>query len=215
MTSFDAVAALRARVDSLSAEVGALQDANAVRKLQHAYGYYLDKCLYDEVVDLFADDGEVCQESSMKPQLELVFELDGVLEPAVVVGETPQGLRRMVAIRTGTVVGPDIRAKVLPGGADWQFLRPDGVSVLEARYLIETDDGVRIQVTNFGLRHGPEAVMKRLAAGEAVDPSEYYFRAAPQFSAPAGRYDWLNRNLFLCTGTRAPLGIHLWVYRVG
>jgi hypothetical protein len=60
MTSFDAVAALRARVDSLSAEVGALQDANAVRKLQHAYGYYLDKCLYDEVVDLFADDGEVC-----------------------------------------------------------------------------------------------------------------------------------------------------------
>jgi hypothetical protein len=215
MTSFDAVAALRARVDSLSAEVGALQDANAVRKLQHAYGYYLDKCLYDEVVDLFADDGEVCQESSMKPQLELVFELDGVLEPAVVVGETPQGLRRMVAIRTGTVVGPDIRAKVLPGGADWQFLRADGVSVLEARYLIETDDGVRIQVTNFGLRHGPEAVMKRLAAGEAVDPSEYYFRAAPQFSAPAGRYDWLNRNLFLCTGTRAPLGIHLWVYRVG
>jgi hypothetical protein len=151
----------------------------------------------------------------MKPQLELVFELDGVLEPAVVVGETPQGLRRMVAIGTGTVVGPDIRAKVLPGGADWQFLRADGVSVLEARYLIETDDGVRIQVTNFGLRHGPEAVMKRLAAGEAVDPSEYYFRAAPQFSAPAGRYDWLNRNLFLCTGTRAPLGIHLWVYRVG
>ena len=36
-----------------------LEDVHAIRRLQHAYGYYLDKCLYDEVVDLFADDGEV------------------------------------------------------------------------------------------------------------------------------------------------------------
>jgi len=60
MAPFDEVAALRAQLDRLSMEVGVLQDANAVRKVQHAYGYYLDKCLYDEVVDLFADDGEVC-----------------------------------------------------------------------------------------------------------------------------------------------------------
>ena len=53
------VAALAARVEQLADEVGLLNDAQAIRKLQHAYGYYLDKCLYDEVVDLFADGGEV------------------------------------------------------------------------------------------------------------------------------------------------------------
>ncbi len=36
-----------------------LEDANAIRKLHHAYGYYIDKCLYEDVVNLFADDGEV------------------------------------------------------------------------------------------------------------------------------------------------------------
>ena len=150
----------------------------------------------------------------MKPDLELVFELNGVLQPAVVVGDTPQGLRRMVPITGGTFAGKNIRGTVLGGGADWQFVRGDGVTQLEALYLLETDDGVRIQVHNHGLRHGPEAVLKRLAAGESVDPGEYYFRAAPQFSAPAGKYEWLNRSLFLCTGTRAPLGIRLWIYRV-
>jgi len=42
----------------MSNQIGILEDTNAIRKLQHAYGYYLDKCLYKEVVDLFADDGE-------------------------------------------------------------------------------------------------------------------------------------------------------------
>ena len=39
----DDLSMLRAQVQQLSAEVGALQDVNAIRKLQHAYGYYLDK----------------------------------------------------------------------------------------------------------------------------------------------------------------------------
>ncbi len=55
----DELSALRAQIQQLSAEIGALQDVNAIRKVQHAYGYYLDKCLYDEVVDLYSDSGEV------------------------------------------------------------------------------------------------------------------------------------------------------------
>lgn len=150
----------------------------------------------------------------MTPQLELVFELNGVLEPTVMIGETPHGTRRTVPITGGTFEGPNFRGTMLRGGADWQVVRSDGVAELHALYVLETDDGVRIQVENHGLRHGPEAVMRRLAAAEPVDPSEYYFRAAPRFSAPAGKYEWLNKSLFLCTGTRAPLGIHLWFYRV-
>jgi len=53
------LSALRAQMEQLSHEVGSLRDVHAVRRLLHAYGYYLDKCLYDEVVDLFAERGEV------------------------------------------------------------------------------------------------------------------------------------------------------------
>lgn len=51
-------AELQKQIDQLSNQIGVLEDEQAIRKLQHAYGYYLDKCLYKEVVDLFADDGE-------------------------------------------------------------------------------------------------------------------------------------------------------------
>jgi len=47
----DLIAKLAARVERLEAET-------AIRRLHHAYGYFLDYCWYDEVIDLFADDGE-------------------------------------------------------------------------------------------------------------------------------------------------------------
>jgi len=150
----------------------------------------------------------------MQPALELVFQLDGVLAPALSVGATPQGTRRVVPITGGGFEGPQLRGEIVPGGADWQFDRADGVTQVEALYLLRTHDGVHIQVHNRGLRHGPPAVMARLAAGESVAPEEYYFRAAPEFSAPAGRYEWLNRSLFVCTGERRAAAIRLWVFRI-
>jgi hypothetical protein len=149
-----------------------------------------------------------------KPDLELLFEVNATLQAPVIVGPTPQGLRRMVPILEGTFEGPHMRGTVLPGGADWQFVRADGVTEVEALYLLRTDDEVTFQVHNRGLRHGPEEVMQRLFAGEPVDPREYYFRATPIFSAPDGKYAWLNRNVYLCTGARYASSIRLWMYRV-
>jgi Protein of unknown function (DUF3237) len=150
----------------------------------------------------------------MKPDLQLLFEVRGALDAAVVVGETPVGLKRVVPILGGTFSGPEMRGTIVPGGADWQYVRPDGVTVVEARYLLRTDDEVLIEVHNRGIRHGPAETMKRLAAGESVDPSEYYFRATPVLTAPAGKYEWLNRNLFVCTGARYATAITLWIYRI-
>jgi len=48
----DAIAELTARVRRLEA-------VDAVRRLHNQYGYYLDKCLYDEVVALFSRDCEM------------------------------------------------------------------------------------------------------------------------------------------------------------
>lgn len=50
---------LKAEVERLTREVGRLGDIEAVRRVQFAYGYFMDKGLYQEVVDLFAEDGEV------------------------------------------------------------------------------------------------------------------------------------------------------------
>lgn len=151
----------------------------------------------------------------MKPELEFVFEAQGKLAEPIVFGETYEGIRRIIPILDGTFEGPDIKGSIMTAGAaDWQFTRYDNVTQAEATYALRTDDGVLIQVQNFGLRHGPDDVMKRLAAGETVDPHEYYFRANPRFKAPAGKYDWLNRSIFVCSGARYPEAIHLWFYRV-
>jgi hypothetical protein len=130
------------------------------------------------------------------------------------IGETPDGSRRIIPILSGQVDGPGIRGQILGGGSDWQVLRTDGVTVADATYAIRTDDGAVIQIRNRGLRHGPADVMQRLADGEAVDPAAYYFRTVPEFIAPIGPYDWLNRSIFVCTGARYPASIRLWVWRI-
>ncbi len=55
----DRIVRLEATVEILAARLARLEDLNAIRKLQHSYGYFMDKGLYDEVVDLFTEDGEL------------------------------------------------------------------------------------------------------------------------------------------------------------
>lgn len=52
-------ASLKAQVDQLSNQLGIHEDTNAIRALHQTYESYLDRCMYEEVVNLFADDGEV------------------------------------------------------------------------------------------------------------------------------------------------------------
>ena len=50
--------ALEKRVSELEYRLGLAEDQLAIRRLQHAYGYFMDKCKYEEVVDLFSERGE-------------------------------------------------------------------------------------------------------------------------------------------------------------
>ena len=50
---------LAARIDALEARKSLLEDANAVKRLQRAYGYYLDRGLWDEAANLFASDAAI------------------------------------------------------------------------------------------------------------------------------------------------------------
>lgn len=48
--------ALEAELGSLEHEITLLEDAKAIKRLQRAYGYYVDKKLSGEIAALFADD---------------------------------------------------------------------------------------------------------------------------------------------------------------
>lgn len=153
-------------------------------------------------------------DDAVRPGLEFVYAAQATLADPVQIGQTPEGARRIIPILSGSLEGPHIRGKILGGGCDWQLLRADGVTIADATYAMETDDGTIIQIRNRGLRHGPDEVMRRLAAGEPVDPSAYYFRTIPEFIAPVGRYDWLNRSIFIGSGARYHASIKLWIWRV-
>ncbi len=122
------------------------------------------------------------------------------------VGATPLGTRRVGLVAGGSFAGPRLSGTVLPGGADWIMIRPDGVTTLDVRLVLQTTDGAAIGMTYRGLRHGPAAVMARLDRGEAVDASEYYFRTAVAFETAAPAYAWLNSVIAVGTGHRPPSG---------
>jgi hypothetical protein len=56
--------------------------------------------------------------------------------------------------------------------------------------------------------------MARLAAGEKVDASEYYFRTTPIFETGAPDYQWLNGLVAIATGQRLANEVIITVYEV-
>lgn len=115
-----------------------------------------------------------------------------LVDDIVDLGPGPAGHRRVVAITGGSCEGR-IAGAILPGGADWQVVRDDGVIEIEARYVIETGEGARVLVDSRGLRHGPPEVMAALARGEEVDPAHYFFRTLIRFETGSFEHAWLNR----------------------
>jgi len=148
------------------------------------------------------------------PTLEFIFEARVTVDPPQELGDVGKGSRRIVPISGGEFSGPNLRGEVLPGGADWQILRSDGVAELEARYTLRTDDDALIYVRNIALRHGPSEVMAALAAGRSVDPNRYYFRGATFFETSAMRYAWVARHIIVCTGAREQARVTVKFYSV-
>ena len=124
--------------------------------------------------------------------------------PPVKLGDDGFGEARIVPILGGTVTGPGLTGTILPGGADEQRMRADGLTRIHARYVIEAADGALIRVDSQGLRHAPPEVMAALSRGERVDPALIYFRTVIRFETAAPAHDALNRSLFLSVGERRP-----------
>lgn len=149
-----------------------------------------------------AEQMDVSDQLLMPPRLSYMFTARVEIAPPLDRGET-HGLRnRFFAITGGTVVGPRLVGRVLPGGGDWQAITSDGVAYIQARYFIEADDGTIIAVDNPGVRVASADVVARMMAGDPVDPSEYYFCTSPRFDVASGPHAWLGRAVFIARGAR-------------
>jgi len=146
----------------------------------------------------------VGEEGSTDPvpaiQTELVYEAHVTIGPSVEVGKTPQGVRRYIPITGGHFSGPRLSGVILPGGADWQTERPDGVLELDALYSMQCDDGTTIIVHNQGI----------------LSEGGRYLKTVPSFNAPEGPHAWLNQYQFIGTvsGSDEKDTVVIRVYRV-
>lgn len=149
------------------------------------------------------------------PQLTLVYRLEATLGQPLDLGATDQGHRRIVPQTGGTFTGPKISGRLVPGAsADWQLLRPDGTTLADLRYTLQTEDGALLYVRSQGSRYGPADVLARLGRGEDVDASEYTFRTSTQIETAVPELDWLNKGVFISVGGRQPAGVIYETYLV-
>ena len=152
--------------------------------------------------------------AQVEPSLRLLYRSEVDIATPLSVGRLPTGERRIINITGGHFSGPRLAGTILPGGADWQVIRPDGITQVEARYTLQTDDGALIYVENRGLRHGPAEVMERLARGKPVDPNLYYFRTTPVFETGSQAYCWINGIVAVAVGERCAEKVIITVYEV-
>lgn len=121
------------------------------------------------------------------PKIEFVFEERVTLAPPVVLGQTALGHRQYIPITGGTIAGPKLNGRVIPGGWDFQLRYQGGCGTLTADYFLEADDGTVIHILNESFNCG--------LPGQNGERS--FFR--PKFEAPEGPHGWLTRGSFIAT----------------
>jgi hypothetical protein len=149
---------------------------------------------------------------STAPELRFAFAIRAKVAPIKDLGQTARGHRRIIDILGGEVFGPRLEGEILPGGADWQIVRPDGTIEVVARYTIRSSAGATIYVQNEGLRAASPEILARMSNGEAVPLGSYHFRTAPRFETAEPSLKWLECATFVGKAARAPdrvvIGFH-------
>lgn len=148
------------------------------------------------------------------PHLEPICDLRVLIGKPIELGQTSYGTRRIIPI-TGGVVNGQINGLVLPGGSDTQLLLDHGQQGhLDARYVIETDQGETILVQNKALRVMSSENSLKIMQGLPVKPEDIYFRSQPQFETSAPRLKWLCEHQFIASGVRLPDAVLLRFFKV-
>jgi len=148
-------------------------------------------------------------------KFEFLMQLTAELDPAQLIGETPQGDRRIIPVTGGSFSGPQLKGQVLPGGGgDWLLFRKDGAAQLDVRTTLRTDDGAMIYVSYRGVSVIPPEVRQRIMGGQDIDPALYYFRTTPYFETGSDKYGWLNKIVTVGVGKRTKSSVVYTIYAI-
>lgn len=145
------------------------------------------------------------------------FEYIATLEIAVGAPVEVGAGHRMIPVLGGKVHGPRLNGTILPGGADWQRQEAGDMLRIGGRWVMETDDHVRVQVETPGIRRASirrasSRAMSGLQAGHDVDSTQVYFRLTLNFIVEHESYEWLRQTIFIGLGTKRPQGVEIEVF---
>lgn len=119
----------------------------------------------------------------------MLWEAEVEIGPMQALGPGPLGERRIVPILGGRFRGgpdmPGFHGSILPGGADRQLVRRDGVTELDALYEMQAHDGAVLTIRN-------RVVIDRTLP-------EPYRMSRIEVSAPDGPWAVLSRRLIVGT----------------
>lgn len=136
------------------------------------------------------------------------------VETPIGTGAVPAGESRVIPFAGGSFEGDGLAGQITSGGSDWQRIWTNGVLEIDARYMLQTDEGERIAVRSTGIRAASAEVLARLAVGEDVPGDEYYFRTFIRLTTGAERLAWMNERLFIGVGERRARDVQITVYQV-
>lgn len=135
------------------------------------------------------------------------------LETPVVI-PTPRGTLVPYIGKGGRLDGPLLKGEFLPGSVDWVLVGSDGLSRLDIRGAIRTDDGALIYFESKGISKLPADGRTRLAKGERIPFGESYLRTTPKLETSDERYLWLNDLVLVGHNEFSPSQIDFRIYRV-
>jgi hypothetical protein len=109
--------------------------------------------------------------------------------------------RLIVPVTGGTFEGPKLKGTLVSPGGDWITRRSDGTAVLDARFVLQTDDAQKISMTVQGINYTPPG-------------GTQYVRILSLFQTGAAKYDWLNHIVAVGVYRPVPGKIAHRVYRI-
>jgi hypothetical protein len=130
------------------------------------------------------------------------------------IGDTGRGRRRIAPIQGGRFAGDRINGVVLPGGADWVMLRPDGLIMIDVRITLKTDDSALIYCTYQGLFKAAPDALARFARGQPLGEDEYQLRTHVRFETGIAAYGWLNDLLAIGVGRQLSTGPEYKIFEI-
>lgn len=148
------------------------------------------------------------------PQFEYLMTYHADLNPPSNVGQGPAGTRQIHDVSGGWFEGPRLKGKILPSGADWLLIGPDGIGRLDVRATFETDDGAHIYLQYEGILSLNEKIQRAMAEGGETQYGDTYFFTQPRFETGDERYSWLNSIVTVGEGRTLPRAVEYRLYQI-